>query len=89
MHGGQLEVRLEDATRVDLLTDTHAIEIEHAQNWKEAIGQALHYARLTDNKPGSSWSWRGRSAPKHLEHLRAVIAHYRLPIDVFTTEKGD
>ena len=50
--GGQLEVRLEDGTRCDLLTETHAYEIDFATDWKESIGQALHYALKTGRKAG-------------------------------------
>ena len=69
--GGQLEVRLEDGTRCDLLTDTHAYEVEAASNWKEAIGQSLHYALVTDRKAGiilitrsaTCANWRPLSKP--------------------------
>lgn len=46
------EVRLWDATRVDLLTRTHAIEVDWCRKWPEAIGQALYYALVTGKKPG-------------------------------------
>ncbi len=51
-HGGILEYELEDWTRVDLLTETHAIEFDFAKKWAEAIGQSLHYSRMTNKKPG-------------------------------------
>ena len=38
------EYKLPDYTRVDCLTDTHAIEFDFANKWAESIGQALHYA---------------------------------------------
>lgn len=49
---GQTEYRLEDMTRVDCLTDTHAIEFDFAKKWAESIGQSLHYARMTGKKAG-------------------------------------
>lgn len=49
---GQTEYRLEDYTRVDCLTDTHAIEFDFANKWAESIGQSLHYARMTGKKAG-------------------------------------
>jgi len=49
---GKKEAVLEDRTRVDCLTDTHAIEIEFANKWKEAIGQSLHYSLMTGKKTG-------------------------------------
>lgn len=49
---GEIEVRLKDGTRVDCLTETHAIEYDFAHKWAEAIGQALHYSALTGKKAG-------------------------------------
>lgn len=41
------EYSLPDGTRVDCLSDTHAIEVEFTENWAEAVGQSLHYALWT------------------------------------------
>ena len=49
--GGQTEYVLEDRTRVDCLTDTHAIEFDWCNKWAEAVGQALYYARSTGRMP--------------------------------------
>lgn len=38
--------------RVDLLTATHAIEVERANKWKNSLGQALWYGLQTEKKPG-------------------------------------
>ena len=48
---GKVEQKLSDGTRVDILTDDLAIEVDFARKWYEAIGQAAHYARLTGKKP--------------------------------------
>jgi len=48
---GKVEHRLSDGTRVDILTDDLAIEVDFARKWYEAIGQTAHYARLTEKKP--------------------------------------
>jgi len=48
---GKVEYRLPDATRVDILTDTLAIEVDFAKKWYEAVGQSCHYARCTDRAP--------------------------------------
>lgn len=37
--------------RVDLLSDDYAVEVDRLENFHEAIGQALHYARETGRKP--------------------------------------
>lgn len=50
--GGLTEVVLKGGSRVDCLTETHAVEVEFAPKWKEAIGQSLYYAKKTGKKPG-------------------------------------
>ena len=37
---GKTEVSVENS-RVDIVTKTHAIEVDFANKWQEAIGQAL------------------------------------------------
>ena len=46
------EVILWDKTRVDILTDDYAIEVDRAPKWGEAIGQALYYSTVTNKRPG-------------------------------------
>ena len=48
---GRTEVTLRDRTRVDCLTDEYAIEFDFAPKWAEAVGQSLHYARMTQRLP--------------------------------------
>ncbi len=50
-NNGIEEYENEDKTRVDCLTDTHAIEFDFANKWAEGIGQALHYGAQTGKKP--------------------------------------
>lgn len=47
----QTEVTLPDRTRVDLLNDRYAIEVDFARKWAEAVGQSLHYADATGKEP--------------------------------------
>ena len=50
MHNGVEEYENSDKTRVDCLTDTHAVEFDFANKWAESIGQALHYQRMTGKR---------------------------------------
>jgi len=52
-YGAEVEVRLDDGTRCDLVTETEAIECDWAKNgkWAEAIGQSLYYAIELEKKP--------------------------------------
>lgn len=43
---GRTEVRIEGG-RIDVLTDTLAIEIDWQHKWHEGLGQAIHYADAT------------------------------------------
>ena len=37
--------------RIDLLSDEYAIEVDRIENFHEAIGQTLHYAKEAGKKP--------------------------------------
>ena len=53
--GGRAEVRQIDRTRIDCLTSEYAIETDFAgKSLKtyEAIGQAIHYSRMSGKRPG-------------------------------------
>ncbi|MBP7211943.1 hypothetical protein KBA27_03830 [bacterium] len=50
-HNGIMEYKLFDATRVDCLTDTEAVEFDFAKKWAEAIGQSLYYGKITGKTP--------------------------------------
>lgn len=49
-HCGIMEYRNDDMTRVDCLTDTHAVEFDFANKWAESVGQALYYQHKTGKK---------------------------------------
>lgn len=48
---GHTEVSVDNG-RIDIVTVTHAIEVERAYNWKHAIGQCLWYALQKNLSPG-------------------------------------
>lgn len=49
---GETEVVLDDKTRVDIVTDTFAIEVDFAEKWAESIGQSKYYAKKLNKKAG-------------------------------------
>ena len=51
--GGEAEYRLPDGTRCDIVTNSHAYEVEWANpgNQYAAFGQATYYALWTGKKP--------------------------------------
>ena len=85
--GGLTEHRTSYGTYVDCLTEDLAIEVEYDYNWKESIGQALHYAEATNSTAAILLIKRKKSRVNYLEQLNAVINKYDLPIKVFVTNE--
>ena len=85
--GGGTEYRTSYGTYVDCLTDFYAIEAEYDYNWKESIGQSLHYAEATNRSAAILLILRSKSTVNYLEQLNAVIDKYDLPIKVFVTNQ--
>ena len=83
---GNDQFRTKDGTYVDCLTDEYAIEAEYDYNWKEAIGQSLHYAESTNKKAGILFIKRAESKKDYLNEMLRVIEKYQLPIKVFVTK---
>ena len=81
--GGKTEVVLEDGTRCDVVTETHAIEVDFGYKWTEAIGQSLHYAFQLNKKAGIALVLKTKNDYRYLVRLRSVIKHYELPIEVW------
>lgn len=81
--GGRIEVAMPDGTRCDILTDTHAIEVDFADKWAEAVGQSLNYAMQTGKKAGIVLVLKDRGDEKHLERLREMARHYSMDAQIF------
>lgn len=86
---GSKEHVLHDRTRVDCLTDSHAIEYDFGRKWAEAIGQSLGYAFETNKKAGIVLILESRKDLKYWIKLNSIIEHYRLPIDTRKIEAWD
>lgn len=81
---GKIEFVLPDKTRIDCLTDEYAIEYDFGHKWAEAIGQSLHYARLTRKKAGIVLIVKDM---KYYHRLMDNIRFYNLPIEVWIVEE--
>lgn len=80
---GVMEHRVENG-RVDILTATHAIEVEFASKWKNAIGQSLWYALQTNERAGIILVIQNEEKDRgQAIRLGSVIQHNNLPIDVW------
>ena len=85
-HKGKVEVKMGDGTRCDIVTKTHAIEVEWAHKWAEGIGQSLWYSYQTNKKAGIVLILRNKKDKKYLLRLRSLIAAKKLDIRVWEIE---
>ena len=69
-----------DGTRCDILTDTHAIEVDFADKWAEAISSIRNYAMQTGKKAGIVLVLKDRGNEKHLERLKKMARNYSMDI---------
>ena len=81
---GKVNYTLEDKSKVDCLTDTHAYEVDWADGMKvyEAIGQSLYYASQTNKKPGIILLIRKNNSEKHIRKVKEVIDFFELDINL-------
>jgi hypothetical protein len=84
--GGTMEVVLEDGSRCDCLTATHAVEFDFANKWAEAVGQSLHYANLSRKRAGIVIIQERPGDTRYLRRLRGVLERYDLPVDLWVEE---
>jgi hypothetical protein len=82
-YGGQAEVVLQDKTRCDCLTDTHAIEFDFGSKWAESIGQSLYYSVQTGKRAGIVLILEKENDLKYYERVEKVIEYFDLPVDVW------
>lgn len=80
---GIVEYRLPDRTRVDCLLEEYAVEYDFAGKWAEAIGQSLHYGRMTQRKPGIVLIMESPKDEKYYKRLMDNIRFYDLSITVW------
>lgn len=87
-YGGNTEVRMPDGTRCDVLTDSHAIEVEFASKWAEAVGQSLFYALQTGKRAGIVLILHNSDERRYWIRLNSVVLENHLAIDVWTVGRG-
>ena len=78
---GQTEFVLTDQARVDIITDTFAIEVDFAEKWAESIGQSLYYSEMTGKRAGVLLIVNGRRDERYVKRLMTVA--YKKDITVW------
>ena len=81
--GGVHQYVCPDRSRVDVLTDEYAYEVEWVNKWKEAPGQAVLYGLLTNKKPAIVLLMKGNTSDK-IYYLRCLAVCGKLGIRLET-----
>ena len=76
---GVTEAMQWDSSRVDILNDEYAIEVDWSEHWAEAIGQSLYYSILTGKKPGIILLIKDKKKEtKHIYRCQTVCAKHNI-----------
>ncbi len=86
--GGEPEHRTSDGSRVDILTDSHAWEVEWADKWAEAVGQVLFYSEATHKPPAILMLMRDSSDIRPYLRCRIVCTRLDIPLHTVDTRTG-
>ena len=85
----QVEFRLWDRTRVDILTKSHAIEVDWAPKWAEGLGQALYYGAVTGKDPGLVLLVKDRNKEaRYIYRAQTVAVKHGITLWVVEVEGG-
>ena len=89
LNGAQTEVLLPDRTRIDILTKTHAWEVDYAHKQYEAIGQSLFYALSSDRNAGIMLLFDHTSVVHQKHYLRAKLVCQKTGISLFVINMSE
>ena len=82
------EVRMPDGTRCDIVSSSHAIEVEWAYKWYEGLGQSLWYAYQRNKTPGIVMILRSEEDRKFVIRLKTLAKHHNIKVDVWVVGPG-
>lgn len=74
---GEAEYRLPDASRIDILTEQIAYEVEWCDKWEQSIGQAVFYSASTHRRPGVWLLKRGPADDEDYLRCLATVCNLR------------
>tara|TARA_R110002012_G_scaffold183514_1_gene349913 strand:+ start:1451 stop:1843 length:393 start_codon:yes stop_codon:yes gene_type:complete len=84
---GKTEVTMTDRTRCDIVTKTHAIEVDWSKKWGESIGQSLNYSFQTNKRGGIVLITDTPTDINDVTKVNSIIGHYKLPITLWVIDK--
>ena len=73
------EVKLRGG-RCDIVTEKYAIEVDRANKWHEAIGQAAHYALYLKKKPCIALYRADTLSKAQMEAMKRTTARQRIDV---------
>ena len=76
-----------DRTRCDIVTATHAIEVDWSKKWAEAIGQSLNYSFQTNLRAGIILIMDTPTDTREAIRVNSIIRHYDLPVTLWVIDK--
>lgn len=85
---GETEYRLPDDSRVDILTTTHAIEVDWARKWPEGVGQALYYGVVTGRQPVVLLLTDAALESRFINRCHLVCDTYRISLWIYDWPSG-
>ncbi len=88
-NNGEIGVSLSDGSRVDCVTETHAVEIGLGRNWAKNIGLALYSSTQTDKSAGIVLILQSPLDWKYLKRMKEAIEYHELPITVWQIKTID
>lgn len=74
---------MSDNTQCDCVIKEYVVEIVFAENWANAVGPALHYARLGEKQAGVVLILESEEEWEYWYKLETFIHHYKLPIETW------
>ncbi len=83
----QAEQTLGDQTRYEMVSATHAIEIDWDDKWDELLGHSLNYAFETGKRAGMILITNDVDDTTELMQLSALLRLYDLPVTLWVIDK--
>jgi len=77
---GSIEYVTKDKSRIDIVTDEYAIEVDFCYHWQESIGQSLFYSLAISKKPGIVIIFKGYNDYVFLKRLSTVCNAYHIKL---------
>ena len=80
-----IEQRIATGTRVDLMNDQWAIEVDWASKWAEGCGQALYYGICTGRQPGLLLLLREPADRRYVDRAAVVAGKHGIGLWAYDT----